>query len=157
MLAVLALPGVLGGCYTYTASSLGELAIGDEVRARLTAAQFDDLEEHIPGRDRILDGEVVESGPQGLLLEVPVSTSVEGIRIRSLNQRIEIPADGLADVELRTLDRGRTYGVSAAGAALVGFVIWDQLLSDTRRGGTDVIPPPDEDRRTIFRLPIIVW
>ena len=157
MLAVLALSPVLGSCYTYTGSSLGELTDGDEVRARLTAAQFDELEEHLPGRDRVLDGEVIEVGPQRLLLEVPVTSSVQGIRVQSLNQRIEISADGLADVELRTLDRGRTYGLSGAGVVLVGYVIWDQLLSDTRRGGEGEPPPPPEDRRTLFKLPLIVW
>ena len=148
---------LLAGCYTYAPSSIETLSRGDEVRARLTAAQFDELEEHLPGGDRVIEGEVVEADGNGMLLEVPITTVVEGIRVESLNQRLEIPASGVTDVELRSLDRPRTWAVTGVAAALVGYVIWDQLISDTRRGGTDPPPPPEEDRRTILKIPLIVW
>ncbi|MGI9629054.1 MAG: hypothetical protein ACR2QM_19640 [Longimicrobiales bacterium] len=156
LFAVVLFP-LLGGCYSYTPSALGDLSAGDEVRARLTAAQFDELEEHIPGGDRVVEGEVVEVGASRMLLEVPVNTAVQGIRVQSLKQRFEIPADGMADVELRTLDRRRTYGLSAVGVAVIGYIVWDQLLSEGRRGGTDTPEPPDEDRRITFKIPFRLW
>ncbi|MDH3223194.1 MAG: hypothetical protein OEO23_05720 [Gemmatimonadota bacterium] len=158
-LATVALVGalVLPACYTYSPSTIGDLTPGDQVRARLTGAQFDELDEHLPGGDRVLEGEVIESGNGGILLEVPVATSVQGIRVQSYHQRLDIPSSGLAEVELRALNKHRTYTLSGAAIVAVGYVIWDQLLSDTRRGGTDPPPPPEEDRRTVIKIPLFVW
>ena len=144
-------------CYAYSPSTVGDLNMGDEIRARLTAVQFDEIEEHIPGGDRILEGNVIEANGDGILLEVPVASTLEGMRVQSFKQRLDIPAEGITEVELRSLDRNRTYLVSGVAAALAGFIIWDQLLSDTKRGGGGGLPPPDEDRRTILSIPLIVW
>lgn len=149
---------VTSGCYTYAPSSIGDLAAGDEIRARLTGAQFDELEEHLPGSDRVLEGEVVETNADGILLEVPVTQMVRGMQVQSLRQRLAIPTQGVTEVELRALNRHRTYAMSGAAALLAGFIVWDQLLADTRRGGTGGgPPPPPEDRRTVVRIPLFVW
>lgn len=153
LLGALALPA----CYTYSPSTLADLTPGDQVRARLTGAQFDELAEHLPGEDRVLEGEIIESGNGGILLEVPVATTVQGMQVQSYHQRLDIPTAGVADVELRALNKHRTYAVSGAAIIAVGYVIWDQLLSDTRRGGTDPQPPPVEDRRTVIKIPLFVW
>ena len=158
-LATAALLGalVLPACYTYSPSTVGELTPGAQVRARLTGAQFDELAEHLPGEDRVLEGEIIEAGNDGILLEVPVATSVQGMQVQSYHQRLDIPSSGVADVELRTLNKHRTYSVTGAAILAIGYVIWDQLLSDTRRGGGTEPPPPGEDRRTLIKIPLFVW
>ena len=148
---------LLGGCYAYQPSEVGSLNSGDQVRALLTATQFDELEEHLPGGDREIEGEVVEVRPDSILLEVPVLTAVRGIRVQSYNQRFRIPVSGVADLELRTLDRNRTFGVTGLATILIGAVVYNQFFAETGQTPTDPTPPPPEDRRARFVIPLIVW
>ena len=146
-----------GGCYSYSATSIGDLAPGDEIRARLSPEEFDKVREHLPGGDRVLEGNLVEVTGQSVMLEVPVSQMMQGMRVGSLNQRLDVPLSGITEVELRTLDRPRTYGIAAVAGVVLGYVVWDQLISDTRRGEPHEPPPPPEDRRTVIKIPLIVW
>lgn len=139
--AALAAPVLTAACHAYAPSRLGQVNPGDQVRALLTQDQFDHFSESLPtGDERLIEGLVVETGPGELLLEVPVVTRLEGIRVTSYSQRLRVPEAGIADLELRSLARGRTYGLAAAAAALVGWIVWDQFLSDSGRG-PDPGPP----------------
>lgn len=151
---LVALVACLSGCFAYNATELGDIRPGDDVRVRLSAAQFDELEEHLPGQDRVVEGDVVEAGSESILLEVPVSTTSDGMRMRSLSQRFEIPASGIVEVEHRTLDRRRTWFVGSLAALVTGIVIYDQLNSDAGTGIKDGGPPPQESRGFLFRIPL---
>lgn len=136
-------------CHAYRPTSLPELHSGDRVRALLTQAQHEEFAEHLLGGDRLLEGTVVEADPAGLLLEVPVVTVAEGIRVDSYSQRFRIPAAGVADVELRSLDRGRTYSLAGVVAAALGGMVWYEFARRSRRGTTVPPGPPEEDRVVI--------
>ncbi len=149
-----AIPAFLAGaCHAYAPSSLADVRNGDKVRVLLTPDQRQEFADPLPGTDRVLEGSVVEVDSGRLLLEVPVVTRLEGMHVESLRQRVEIPAAGLADLELRSLARGRTYSMVGIGVAVIGFVLWDQLLSDARRGTKPPPGPPEEDRRVGIRIP----
>ena len=143
-------------CHAYVPGTLQGVRSGDKVRALLTADQYERLSEDSRPADRVFEGEVVTANADGLLMEVPVVTLARGIRVESLSQRFRIPADGLADLELRTLAKGRTYSLVGAAAALVGVIIWDQTRS-ARQGDARLPVPPDENRVTIFRFPVTAW
>ena len=140
-------------CHAYRPASLSDLHSGARVRALLTQDQYEDLDEYLLGGDRVVEGTVVEVDPAGVLLEVPVVTIAEGIRVESLSQRLRIPAGGMADVELRSLDRTRTYALAGVIGAALGAIVWDQFARRARRG-TEVPPgPPEEDRVVVIQIP----
>ena len=153
--ASLFLPLLLGGCHAYAPSSLTQLHPGDRVRTLLTQEQFEEFEEHLFGGDRLIEGTVVEADPAGMLLEVPVVTVTEGIRVESFSQRLRIPAPGMADVEIRSLARGRTYALAGAIGVVLGAIVWDQLRG-SRRGDPTVPPVPEEDIAVVIRIPFTV-
>lgn len=137
--AALAAPALATACHAYAASELGQVNAGDQVRALLTPDQAARFAETLPAGGRLVEGVVVEAGAGEMLLEVPVVTRLEGIRVQSYNQRLRIPQAGIADLELRSLARGRTYALAGVAAAVVGWVVWDQFLADADR---NPIPPP---------------
>jgi hypothetical protein len=146
---------LLGGCHAYAPSSLTQLHPGDRVRTLLTQEQFEEFDEHLFGGDRLIEGTVVEADPAGMLLEVPVVTVTEGIRVESFSQRLRIPAPGMADVEIRSLARGKTYTLVGAVGAVLGAIAWDQLRG-SRRGDSTAPPVPEEDIAVVIRIPFTV-
>lgn len=147
------LPLLAVGCHAYAASSLGEVRSGDRVRALLTQDQFDEFEEYLLGGDRRVEGTVVEADTAGMLVEVPVVTVERGIRLDSYHQRLRIPAPGIADLELQSLDRLRTWSLVGVAAAGLGVVVADQVLGRSRRKGDPTPGPPAENIAVVLRIP----
>ena len=148
---VLLLSLLAAGCHAYRPGALSELNAGDRVRTLLTQSQHAEFEEHLLGGDRLVEGTVVEAGPGGILLEVPVVTVAEGIRVESFSQRLRIPVEGLADVEIRSLHRTRTYALAGIVGAALGTIIWDQFRRRSRRGTT--APPDPLEDRVVIQMP----
>ena len=140
-----------GACHHYVPGSLVELKPGDRVRTLLTQEQTREFGEFLPRGERALEGTVVEAGSESVLLEVPLLTVAEGIRVDSYHQRLRIPAPGLADVEVRSLARGRTYALVGIAGVVVGAIVWDQV-GRARRGGTSPPDPPNEDGAVVIGL-----
>jgi len=115
------------GCYTFEPVALEELRPEMQVRARLTPAQAAEISDLLPDQDRLVEGTVLEGGMDQLLLLVPVATANRRGRLETLNQRLGIPHSGLVEVELKELDRWKTGVLGAAGAVVVGFVIYKSL------------------------------
>ena len=153
--AILFLSPLAVGCHAYAPSSLTQLQPGDRVRTLVTQEQFDEFDEHLLGGDRLIEGTVVEADPAGVLLEVPVVTVTEGIRVESFSQRLRIPAPGVAEVEIRSLARGRTYSLAGAIGIVLGAIAWDQLRG-SRRGDSTPPPVPEEDIAVVIRIPFTV-
>ena len=149
------LPLVLSGCHAYASSNLGAVSSGDRVRALLTQEQYTEFEEYLLGGDRRVEGTVVEADSSGMLLEVPVVTVERGIRLDSYHQRLRIPAPGIADLEIQSLDRVRTYTLVGLGAAGLGAIVWDQVLANSRRGAEPTPGPTDEDIIFVLRIPFM--
>lgn len=138
-------------CHTYSPVTLADVTPGDRVRTLLTQAQYEEFDEYLLGRDRVMEGTVVEADAGALLLEVPLVTVAEGIRVDSYSQRLRIPAQGLADVEIRSLSRGRTYALAGALVAAAAGIAWDQFRG-SRRGEARPPTPPEEDIAVVIRI-----
>ncbi len=147
------LPLLAAGCHAYKASSLGDLNSGDRVRALLTQDQYNEFEEYLLGGDRRVEGTVVEADSSGVLLEVPVVTVERGIRLDSYHQRLRVPAPGIADLELQSLDRIRTYSLVGVAAVGLGVIVADQVLANSRRRGDPTPGPPEENIAIVLRIP----
>ena len=140
-----------GACHTYSPVTLTDVTPGDRVRTLVTQAQYEEFDELLFGGDRVLEGTVVEADAGTMLLEVPVVTVAEGIRVESYHQRLRIPAQGLADIEIRSLSRGRTYGLAGILGVVVGAIAWDQFRG-SRRGDARPPIPPEEDVAVVIRI-----
>lgn len=151
--AVLPVILLAGACHVYRPASLAEIQGGERVRALLTQGQFEEFDEHLGGGDRLLEGTVVEAGPANLLLEVPVVTVAEGIRVRSYSQRLRIPVDGVADVEVRSLHEPRTFALAGVVGVALGALAWNQFFRGSRRGREVPPGPPEEDRVVVIQIP----
>ena len=114
----------LSGCYTYQRSSAAEIGPGQDVRVRISGAYADSLGPILMTDDaRVVEGSVVGRDNGSLMLEVPVNSQLQGIRMETLRQRVEVPAEELVDVEVKELSKLRTYGtlglIVGAGVAIV--------------------------------------
>ncbi len=145
----------LGGCYTYSPTSFDLLSEGAEIRARLSAVAVDRLDDVLPTDSRVVQGKVVERDGGSLFVDVTVVSSLRGMRLTSLHQRIQLNRDGVLDLELRTFSRGRTWAASGIMGAAIGFFIYKQLLQDSGGPGSTGGGDPNEGRvRSLgFRLP----
>ena len=122
----------LGGCHTYQPIPVRELAPGSDVRVRLSGAYADSLAAVLQRDDaRILEGTVVGAGGSSVLLEVPVEQSLRGMRLQTLNQRVEIPETAFLETESKELDRGRTFLAVGAAAAVASTIVVLQLTKDS--------------------------
>lgn len=127
----------LTACHTFQPAAPGDLVPGQDVRVRITGAFADSVGPLLMRDDaRILEGSVVERSSSTILLEVPVSQSLEGMRFQSLNQRVEIPDAAFVDVEIRQLSKGRSILAAGATAAIAAGIVIAQLNKDS--GGGDL-------------------
>lgn len=149
--AVLLAALLAGACHTYSPTSLADVTAGDRVRTLLTQAQYEEFDEYLLGGDRTMEGTVIEANGGGLLLEVPLVTVAEGIRVDSYSQRLRIPAQGVADLEIRSLSRGRTYALAGILGVAVGAIAWDQFRG-SRRDEARPPMPPEEDIAVVIRI-----
>jgi hypothetical protein len=144
------------GCYTFQPTNVLELEPGQAVRARITGAFSDSLSTILMRDARTFEGDVVQSDGRSVLLDVPVSSGYRGMRLQTLNQRVEVPRDAFLEVSAKQLSKGRTFAALGAVGVIAGSLIYTQLNSDT--GGADrpggggpvesVVPVPS------FSLPI---
>jgi len=145
------------GCHTFQPTAIDEVAPGQAIRARVTGAYSDTLSAVLQRTDaREVEGRVVERIGTSMLLEVPVSRSLEGMRFQTLNQRIEIPDGAIQVVETKELDRLRTFGAAGIGAAIVIAIVVNQLSGET--GGGDIPGPGSPSDGVVsadlFRVPV---
>lgn len=143
-LLVLLLAAGAAGCYTYSPVDIRELSTGDGIRARVSGARADSLETILPGDARLLEGTVTGIDGEAVVIEVPVNTDVRGIRVRTLNQRVDVPIADVVEAEIRQLNRGRTYGAIGVAALVVGYFVYDQLTDRTGLDDDPEVPPPNE-------------
>lgn len=145
----------LGGCYTYSPTSFDLLSEGAEIRARLRAVEVDRLADVLLTDSRVVEGKVVERDGGSLFVDVTVLSSLRGMRLTSLNQRIRLDRDGVVDLEFKTLSRGRTWAAAGIMGAAIGFFVYKQFLEDSGGPGGTIGGEPNEGRvRSLrFRLP----
>ena len=107
----------------------------------------------------ILEGKLLEKNDRQLLLSVP-SVKVESqYGAQSLYQRVDLTRQGVVRLDVRRVDKFRTYGLIgiAAGAAAL---ITTEVVSGGEPGGEDgggPPPPPDHIVGAILRLTFFRW
>jgi hypothetical protein len=146
-----------GGCYTYRAVPVEQVAVGAPVRLRITPTEAARVGALLGREERVLDGQLLAKEPDdGLLVAIGSTAGGDATGVGPLHQRVTIPRAGLVELEVRRLDKVKTAGViAAAGVAVAAAAVaaFGALNppSGPGKGGTDrtVIPPS-------IRLPIVV-
>lgn len=151
-LSLLLLALVATGCHTFQPTSVDELLPGQAVRARVTGAFSDSLGTLLLREDaREFEAVVVDGTGTSVFLDVPVQPGMTTFRGQALAQRVEIPQDAFVEVEVKELDRARTFGMVAAVGVVIGSLVIAELTSGT--GGADR-PGPGGPVDAIISLPI---
>lgn len=138
------------GCYAYRPVDFDEVRVDSEVRVRLTARQFDELNGVLPSESRVIEGRVLEENGSSYLMLVPILAELRGARIETIHQRLDISRSGIVEIEIREMDRLRTGIAIGAGAAVLGYVAW-RTLRDPALGDRD--PPGGPNDFVGFRIP----
>ena len=143
-------------CYTYAPapSDLSTVTTGKLVRARISSEQAQAVEPLIGRETRLLDGTLVGTNADSVLIEVPsTARTMTGGGVEVLHQRLAISRSGITEMQVKTLSRGRTAAVGFVAMAAVGYILLDALnigpgkeKSPTEPGGQDFRGVP------LFRL-----
>lgn len=153
-IALLSVVHVLAGCYTFAPARVEDARPDQSVRVRLAPVEAARLADFADPTTRTVQGRMVEATADSVLLLVPSHSEVRGTRVETLFQRVQVGRAGVLELELKSLDRPRTYLVS--GLVFVGitaFVV-NRLAGG---GGSEVVPPgggPADAVIPALRIPI---
>lgn len=144
---LLALTPVLAlqACYTHAVVQPDQIALGSSVQARISAAEAERLAPAMGVESRVLRGEVIDVHADGVMLEVGRRASTG----QWLAQRVTIPRSDILEMEIRELDRVRTFGLITGVAVLGGIAAYSQFEGSS--SGTGGPPRPGGEN---VRIPI---
>jgi len=123
------------GCYTFQPAAIEDVLPGQNIRARVTGAYSDTLGVILQRDVRVFEGKVFEAADSSILVDVSVEAAFRGMRLETLNQRVEIPHTVFVDVETKELSKGRTFMAVAAVVGVISALVIGQVFQDT--GGAD--------------------
>ncbi|HEV2132476.1 MAG TPA: hypothetical protein VGR27_15280 [Longimicrobiaceae bacterium] len=113
----------LQGCYHYVPVQLDSVPTGAEVRGRLAPEGIASLEGLVSSNGRVVEGRLLERDERQVLLFIPAARAREGYQVETLRQAVAIPRSHIYEVELKQLDRTRTYGIAALAGVVVAAVV----------------------------------
>ena len=110
-------------CYRYSPiDSSPSTMVGADMRVRLTDAGAVTLAPLVGNRVELVDGRLASVADTSLTLSVTGTTDRLGNETPWRGEEVVIPRTLVAGVELRTLDRGKSYLVGGITAGLVAVV-----------------------------------
>jgi hypothetical protein len=142
------------GCYAYAAAAPDSVPVGADVRARISATQAERVGEVLGRDNRVLQGVVMESGAETLLLAVPSVATTPGAPDQRLRQNLPIPRSEILELEIRRLDPWRTAGLVGAAAAVLGYIVVEAFDGN---GGSPAGGRPGGDQSRIPVLSPPAW
>jgi hypothetical protein len=146
------------GCYRYVPSTIEAVQTGAHVRAVLSTDAQEDLQSRAGIDLSTLEGKVVEENGDQVVLSVPTVKLASPYGAQSLHQMIDVPRRGIVRVDVRKLDKLRTYGLIGIGAGVAAFITaqafgeGDPASPDGTNGD-----PPEHIQGILFWVPVIRW
>lgn len=156
-LPLLASLALTAACYSYTEASLDAVAPGAQVRVGISSEAAARFRDALALDLRALEGDVRSREGGVLLLDVVATTRQVGFQFEQLRQTLRLEPQDVTYVEVKTLDRARTYAGIGVAAIAVGAIAWKALGGKT---GGNTVPPSGggtADARVVrpwFRIPI---
>lgn len=137
------------GCYSYSTMSLGDVSVGQDVRARVRSDEADSVATIMGYRSSTIEGRAMSPvDAQGLLLAVPSQAPTQTGEVRQLYQRLLLPRSTILELEQRRLDKVKTGALVAAVALVAGFIAVKSFggtnvpSSSSSKGGTNAMVVP---------------
>jgi hypothetical protein len=157
-LTICALLATSVACYRYVPTTMEAVQAGDHVRAVLSAEAQQDLQDRAGLDLQILEGKLLEDGDQ-VVVSVPTVKLESSFGAQSLHENIDVPRRDIVRVDVRQLDRVRTYGLIGLGAGVVALVTVQAFGGDggpgsPNGGGGE---PPEHIQGFVLKLPVIRW
>jgi len=139
------------GCYSYVPTRLESVQPGDPVRITVSLEEVERLEAVRLTSSREIDGTVVRSDGNTLLIDTPVGRLDPLTGGRSFMQRLDVPVGEIRDIEQRKRDNIRTALAIGSLAVASGVVIYTTL-----EGGFGSQNPPGEAPQEDRRFPLFL-
>jgi len=143
------------GCYKYSPIAFADVQPEMDIRAEITPDERDGLSEVLPGDDRVLDGTVIDNGGDQLLVQVEAVASQSGVTLQTFDQRVHLNRSGILELEMKELDKGKTYGLTAlVTAGVIGVVIAAIQAGNANETGKSGPDGPVDSMIPLLRIPI---
>lgn len=141
------------GCYKYVPlDTSARISAGEHIAVEITDRGRAELGERVGSGVVRLEGTLVRSDSQSMVLNVWRVAQIGGVTSRWSGESVRFQRDFVAGMEARTLNRAKTYLV--AGAVTVGVVLFlksTNLFGSYSGGGDPIVePPPIQSRGWIF-------
>lgn len=137
---------LLSGCYQYFPIAPEAIPLDQELRVFLSRRALSELPEGIPTTANYVGGRLVRATADSLLLQVPVSRTVDAPGARDLRQNVYVPKLDVVDVQRRDLSRPRTTLALLGGLGFAFIVVQAAHLSANEppnQSGTGIQIPFD--------------
>ena len=141
----------LSGCYTWIPIELEAAAPGPELRVFMTRRALADIPEGIPMSTTYVSGRLVRETQDSILIQVPVSRTVDAPGALDLRQNLFLPKADIVDVQYRQLNRAKTIAALAGGAAAALAVLTVVISS----GGEPDQQPTEFPEQ--IRIPVLAF
>ena len=150
--ASLAAATFLSGCYAWIPIELEAAPTGPELRVFMSRRALADVPEGIPQSGNSVTGRLVRTTQDSILIQVPVSRTVDAPGALDLRQNVFLPKTEIVDLQYRQLNRPKTVAALIGGGALAGALL---TLVINSGGSADQQPGeiPDQIRIPLFAFP----
>jgi hypothetical protein len=99
-----------------------------------------------------VEGHVQSREDGALLLDVVATTRQVGFRLEALSQTLHVERADVTHVEIKSLDRGRTFAAIGLGGVVLGALTWKALGGDTGGNTSPPTGPGPADARVVRPL-----
>ena len=140
----------LSGCYSWIPVELGAAPTGPELRVFMSRRALADVPEGIPQGANWVTGRLERQTQDSILIQVPVSRTVDAPGALDLRQNVFLPKEEIVDVQFRQLNRPKTVMALIGGGALVTALLTLVISS----GGEPDQQPTVEDQ---IRVPLLAF
>jgi hypothetical protein len=146
------------GCYEYVPTAFEAVPSGDRVRALLTAQAQEDVLRRTGTHYRILEGKVLDRTDDQMLLSVPTVKVESEYGSQSLYQRIDVTRDGVVRVDVKEMDKFKTFGLVGLTAVAATFIV-QRAIAEGEPGtpGGSGLPGSDNIRGGLLYLTLFRW
>jgi len=143
----------LMGCYTYTPTPPSAAPPGSDVRIHVSRSASLTVGEVPLPESGVVRGQLVEApSAETLMCSVLLETGLPGSPSRGLRGTVSIPLDDVEELEVRRLDRVRTFSLVGVGTVLAAIIVDAAFDVRNSKEGTDESGGTDNAVITLFRI-----